>query len=176
MALYGEIPRGLQQLVVNVLTNDTPGANILVPGSRGLTWNVESDSDTLEGDNAIIATVRNPKSLSGSVEIGRIGLTPLAAMAGGVVGSSGVTPNVILALDETASAVASYFQAVGQTYSQDTGTSGYRATLKKLLVVSGPNESLTTGEWNTPTLDFEGVARGGSLLTRAGYEAYVALT
>jgi len=175
MALFGEIPRGLQQLVVNVLTNDTPGTNVLVPGSRGLSWNIESDSDTLEGDNAVIATVRNPKSLSGSIEIGRIGLTPLAAMIGGTVGSSGTTPAVILTLDETASAAASYFQAVGQTYSQDTGTSGYRATLKKLLVVSGPNESLTTGEWNTPTLDFEGVARGGTLLTRAGYETYIAL-
>jgi len=175
MALYGEIPRGLEQLIVNVLTNDTPGSNVLVPGSRGLDWNIESDSDELEGDNSVIAVARNPKSLSGSIEIGRIGLTPLAAMIGGTVASTGTTPSVILSLEESGSSASSYFQAVGNTKSADTGTSGYRATLLKLLVTSGPNESLTVNEWNTPTLDFTGVARGGILLKRQGFETYVAL-
>jgi hypothetical protein len=176
VALYSEIPRGLDQLFVNVLTGDTPGSNIAVPGIRGLNFTVESDSDTLEGDNSVIATVRNPKSLTGSVELGRILLAALAAMVGGTVGSTGVTPNVILTLDESSAAGTQYFQAQGNTHSQDSSGSGYRVTLKKLLVTSGPDESLTVNEWNTPTLDFTGVAIGGVLLTRSGYETYVALT
>lgn len=176
MALYGEIPRGLQQLYVNVLTGDTPGSNIAVPGARGLSFTVESDSDTLEGDNAVIATVRNPKALTGSIELGRINLAAMAAMVGGTVGSSGSTPNVILTLGESGSSATQYFQAQGNTFSQDSSGSGYRVTLKKLLVTSGPDESMTVNEWNTPTLDFTGVAISDVLLTRAGYETYVALS
>ena len=176
MALFGEIPRGLQQLSVNVLTADTPGANVAVPGSRGLSFTVESDSDTLEGDNSVIATVRNPKSLTGSIELGRINLAAMAAMVGGIVGSTGSTPAVILTLDESSSSATNYFQAVGNTFSQDSSASGYRVTLKKLLVTSGPDESMTVNEWNTPTLDFTGVAISGVLLSRSGYETYVALS
>jgi hypothetical protein len=176
MALYSEIPRGLLQLYVNVLTADTPGANIQVPGARGLTFTVESDSDTLEGDNSVIATVRNPKSLTGSIELGRINLAAMAAMVGGTVGSAGSTPNVILTLAESSASATNYFQAQGNTTSQDSSGSGYRVILKKLLVTSGPDESMTVNEWNTPTLDFTGVAISGTLLERKGYETYVALS
>jgi hypothetical protein len=55
-----------------------------------------------------------------------------------------------------------------------TGT-GYRADLKKCLITSGPNETMSVNDWNTPTLDFEGVAVGGILLTRTQYETYEAL-
>jgi hypothetical protein len=176
MALYSEIPRGIDQLYVNVLTSDTPGSNIAVPGVRGLSFTVESDSDTLEGDNQVIATVRNPKSLTGSIELGRINLAALAAMVGGTPGSSGSTPNTILTLNESSAAGTNYFQAQGNTHSQDSSGSGYRVTLKKLLVTSGPDESMTVNEWNTPSLDFTGVAISSVLLTRAGYETYVALS
>lgn len=176
MALYGEIPRGIDQLYVNVLTADTPGSNIAVPGVRGLSFTVESDSDTLEGDNSVIATVRNPKSLTGSIELGRINLAAMAAMLGGTPGSTGSTPNTILSLNESSAAGTQYFQAQGNTHSQDSSGSGYLVVLKKLLVTSGPDESMTVNEWNTPTLDFTGVAISGTLLTRSGYETYVALT
>src|SRR5690349_16867117 len=119
MALYGEIPRGLDQLFVNVLTGDTPGTNVAVPGVRGLSFTVESDSDTLEGDNQVIATVRDPKSLTDSIDLGRINLAALAAMLGGTVGSAGSTPNTILSLDESSAAGSQYFQAQGNTHSQD---------------------------------------------------------
>lgn len=173
---FGEIPRGLEDLKVAVLTADTPGSSVDVPGARSLTWNVESDSDDLEGDNAVIATVRNPKSLTGSVEIGRINLAALAAMAGGTVGTSGTTPNVIQTLNESSASATVYFQATGQAPSQDSSGSAYRALLKKLLVTSGPNESMTVNEWSTPTLDFTGVAISGVLLTRSNYETSAALT
>lgn len=176
MALYGEIPRGLQQFYVNVLTGDTPGSNIAVPGIRGFNFTVESDSDTLEGDNAVIATVRNPKSLTGSIELGRLNLAAMAAMVGGTVGSTGTTPNVVLTLAESSAAATQYFQAQANTYSQDSSGSGYRVIAKKLLVTSGPDESMTVNEWNTPTLDFNGVAISDVLLERKGYETYVALS
>jgi hypothetical protein len=160
---------------VAVLTGDTPGTPVVAPGIRGLSFTVESDSDTLEGDNQVIATVRNPKSLTGSIELGRINLAAMAAMLGGTVASSGSTPNTILALDESSAAGSQYFQVRGNTHSQDSSGSGYRVTLNKVQVTSGPDESLTVNEWNTPTLDFTGVAISGVLLKRQGYETYTAL-
>ena len=66
---YGEIPRGLEDLGGYVLSaSDVPGTKVDGPGARGLNWTIESDSDQLEGDNSIIAVVRNPKRLTGSVE------------------------------------------------------------------------------------------------------------
>jgi hypothetical protein len=173
---YGQIGRGLDDLGVYVLgAGDTPGSKVDIPGSRSLAFTVESDSDELEGDNSVIAVVRNPKSLSGSIEIGMISLSGLAAMVGGTAGTTGSTPNAITTLDESSAAPARYFQAIGQAFSQDQNGSAYRVTLKKLLVTSGPDETMSVNEWNTPTLDFEGVAVGGVLLTRAQYETSAAL-
>lgn len=176
MALYGEIPRGIDQLYVAVLTSDTPGSDVQMPGIRGFNFTVESDSDELEGDNQVIATVRNPKSLTGSIELGRINLAGLATMVGGTVGTSGSTPNVINTLNESSAAGTNYFQAKANTHSQDSSGSGYRVTAKKLLITSGPDESMTVNEWNTPTLDFTGVAISSVLLTRAEYETYAAIS
>lgn len=170
---FGEIPRGLDDLGVYVLTADTPGAKIDVPGIRSLTFNVESDSDQLEGDNSVIAVVRNPKSLSGSVELGRINLAAMAAFVGGTAGTAGTTPNQIISLDEASAAPARYVQIIGQAYSQDSNGSAYRVVIKKGLIVGGPNETLSVNDWNTPTLDFEGVAISGVLLTRSNYETWV---
>lgn len=167
---YGQIPRGLDDLGVYVLTADTPGAKVDVPGVRSLSVSVESDSDQLEGDNSVIAIARNPKSLSGSIEIGMINLAALAALNGGTVVTTGTSGEHIMSLDESSAAPARYVQIVGQAGSLDENGSAYRITLLKCQVVSGPNETLTVNDWNTPTIDFEGVAIGGVLLTRENFE------
>lgn len=172
---WGEIGRGLDDLGVYVLTNDVAGSKIDIPGVRSLSFNVDSDSDQLEGDNQIIAVVRNPKSLSGSVELGKINLAGMAAFVGGTAGTAGSTPNQITSLDESSAAPARYVQIIGQAYSQDSNNSAYRVLIKKALVTGGPNETMSVNDWNTPTLDFEGVAISGILLTRYNYETWANL-
>lgn len=173
---YGEIPRGLEDMAGYVLsTSDVPGTKVDGPGARGLNWTIESSSDQLEGDNSVIAVVRNPKRLTGSVEVGRTNLAFFACCVGGTVATSGTTPNGVVTLDESASAGSRYFQLKGNTFSQDASGSGYEGTLKKLLVVAGPTESLTVGEWSTPGFDFEGTAVSGILLTRKNYETFTPL-
>jgi len=174
---YGEVPRGIEDIKAYVLnSSDVPGAAVDGPGARNLNWTIESDSDQLEGDNSIIAVVRNPKRLTGSVEVGRTNLAFFAAVVGGTVATSGSTPNGVTTLDESASAGSRYTQIKGNTYSQDASGSGYEVTLKKLLVTGGPTETLAVGEWSTPGFDFEGSAVSGVLLTRKNYETYTPLT
>jgi hypothetical protein len=175
MALVGEaIVRGLEDLKVYLLTADTPGSAVDVFGSRSLSWDISSDSDELEGDNTIIAVVRNPKKMTGSIEMGATSLAAFAVMLGGTVSTAGTTPNQIKTLNESASAGSTYFQAIGSTFSQDASGRGYQAILKKLLVTSGPSETMATGAWSTPSLDFEGVAISGVLMSRNFQETYAA--
>jgi hypothetical protein len=171
------VPRGLEDLKGAVLSaSDVPGTSVDGPGARGLNWTIESDSDQLEGDNQIIAVVRNPKRLTGSVEVGKTNLAFFACVVGGTAATSGSTPNQVITLDESGSAGSRYFQLSGNTYSQDASGSGYQAILKKCLITGGPTESLTVNEWSTPTFDFEGSAVSGILLTRKNMETFAALT
>lgn len=173
---FGEIPRGVNDAKAYPLTGDTPGSAVDVPGIRSVTYNVESDSDELKGDDATIALVRNPAKLTGSLEVGRTNPAALAVMLGGSAATSGTTPNQIVTLNQSDAAVTAYFQLVAQANSQDANGSAYRATLKKLLATSGPSETLSVDEWSTPSIDFEGIGISGVLLSRALYETAVALT
>lgn len=167
MTAGGNIPRGLDDLGVYPYPALT---KVDIPGARTLAFTVESDSDQLEGDNQVIAVVRNPKSLSGSIELGMINLAALAALVGGTVQTGGTGTNETLALDESSAAPALYSRVLGQAFSQDVNGSAYRADLKKILITSGPDETMGVNDWNTPSLNFEGIAVSGVLLTRTQYE------
>lgn len=171
-----EIARGLGDLQVAPLTGaDVVGAWVDVPGSRSLAFNVSSDSDELEGDNSIIAKVRNPKSLSGSIEIGQINLAALAVILGGQVETTGEAPNAVSALKEAAGIGTSFYRIAGQAPGVDVEGSAYRVTILKALTTNGLDETMEVNAWNTPTLDFEGLASGGFLLIREQFETEVAL-
>lgn len=174
---YGQIPRGLDDLKVYVLTGDTPGSAVDVPGAQSLEWSVESDSDELRGDNQAIALVRNPKTVSGTIRVARIDLVAIAAMVGGTITTGSMTPNETKSLEESSAAPARYFQIIGQAGSQDVNGSAYRITIYKALVTGGPNESLTIDEWSTPEFEFESIANAsGNLLQRKSYETAVAVS
>lgn len=176
MPNFGEIPRGLDDLGVYVLTADTPGAKVDVPGAQSLEWSVESDSDELRGDNQAIALVRNPKTVSGTIRVAKINLTAIAAMVGGTVATTGTGATEITSLEETSAAPARYFQIVGQASSADSNGSAYRITIYKALVTGGPNETLTIDEWSTPEFEFEAIANAsGNLLKRQNYATLTAL-
>lgn len=172
----GAAPRGLDDLKIVALDgNDDPpivDTNLIdVPGIRALNFNVESNSDELEGDNSTIAIARDAKKVTGSVELGLMNLQALAKFQGGSVVTSGTTPDRIVYLEEDAQQVTQYLQIMGQSPDRRTSGAAYRVTIYKALVTSGPDESLTVNEWSTPTLDFEGTENpDGKLLRRTHFE------
>ena len=172
---FAEIPRGLADLQIAPLVGDTPGTWVDIPGARTLSFNTEADSDELEGDNGIIAKVRNPFSLSGNIEVGRINLASQAVMVGGQAETTGTTPNSVTSLAQSGGVDVAYFTIAGQAPGVDVEGSAYRVTLLKLLTTSGPSETLEVNSWNTPTIDFEGLEVDGDLLIREQYETEVAL-
>lgn len=180
--LDGAAPRGLDDLrIVALDTSDLPPIVdtdlIDVVGVRALNFNVESDSDELEGDNTVIAVARDAKRVTGSVELGLMNLEALAGFTGGTVVESGVTPDRIHYLEEEAAAPTQYIQIMGQAPDRRTSGSAYRVTIYKALVTSGPDESMTVNEWSTPTLDFEATENpSGNLLRRTHFETSEAIT
>lgn len=174
----GEIPRGIDDMKINVLDGaGSPGSTVDVPGIRALNFNIESDSDELEGDNTTIAIARDSKRVTGSVELGKMNLAALGAFTGNSTSTSGTTPNQIIILEEASAAPTQYLQIRGQAPSRDATGSGYRVTIYKALVTSGPDESMTVKEWSTPTLDFEGSENASAkLLKRENYETETAMT
>lgn len=172
---YAEIPWGLADLQVAPLVNDEPGTWVDVPGARSLSFNTESDSEELEGDNEIIAKMRLPKSLSGSIELGRIPLAALAVMLGGAVETDGSGPNAVSKLEEAGGSATSFYSIAGQAPGADVEGSAYRVTIPKALTTSGLDETMEVNSWNTPTLDFEGLAVDGVLLVREQYQTEVSL-
>lgn len=175
---FGEASRGIDDAKVYTITGaaNTVGSSVDVPGIRTVSFNTESDTDELEGDNKIIAIARGIKRFSGSIELGLINLASLAVMQGGSVTLAGTTPAATASLDELDDLVSRYFQMVISCPSMDTSASGYQVTLKKLMVTSGLDETHTVNDWTTPGYDFNGVSIAGIFATRKQFETNVPLT
>lgn len=176
MAAYGEIARGLNDLAVYVLGGaDSPGSKVDVPGVRTLDFSTDADSDSLEGDDTMLAVAYGPKSGSGSMEMGKTNMTARAAMLGGTVSTSGTTPNEVSSWEEPGGANTIWVQIKAQALSVDTSGSAYEITIHKAKAGSA-SESLGQGAWNTPSLDFEFVPNAsGKFITRKQQETRVAL-
>lgn len=173
---YAEIARGLADLQVATLTGaDVAGTWVDVPGARSLSFNTESESDELEGDNQIIAKVRNAPSLSGSIELGQINLAALAVMLGGSVQTTGTTGSQVSKLAQSSTVANAFYTIAGQAPGVDAAGSAYRVTIKKAITTTGLDETMEVNSWNTPSLDFEGLAVGGVLLIREQYQTEVAI-
>jgi hypothetical protein len=173
-SVYGNQTYGVDDLAVYPLTaGDVVGTKVDAAGVRSLTWNVTSDSSPNEGDNKITARARSAKDLTGSFEMN--GLTPALVMAllGGTATPVGTSPAEIITLDEAAAAPNVYFQVVGQAPGYDGPNSAYRVILKKVMIVSGPEEALTFEEWNHPVFNFEGTDIAGTIISRKFYETSV---
>lgn len=176
MAAYGEIARGLNDLAVYVLgAADAPGSKVDVPGARSFEFSTETDSDTIEGDDTILAVAYSAKRGTGSMEMAKANLTARAAMFGGTATTSGTTPNEVTTWEESSAANTIWLQIKAQATAVDKSGSAYEVTLHKAKA-GGSSESMGQGEWNTPSVDFEFVENStNKFITRKLQETKVAL-
>jgi hypothetical protein len=177
MSSYGEIVKGVNDLKVAVLdASDAPGSNIDMLGVKSFSVSTESSSDTQTGDDSVLATTQEAKSLAVSVSVAAANAAALAAVTGGTVATSGTTPNRIITYKETSQPVSRYVQLTGQGTGRDTGGSAFRMLVYKAGLESGPNFELSDGNWLEPKLDLRGVDKAGFLFIASNYETSVAIT
>jgi hypothetical protein len=117
------LPFGLRDLKLIPLGSDgaTPGASVDLPVSRKLTFKDTESFQELRGDDAVEASHGGGVTVEWELEGGGISLEAWAVMAGGVVSSTGVSPNVIKTFRKTVTDIRPYFKIEGQSINDNGG-------------------------------------------------------
>lgn len=175
---FGEGVRGIEDLRVALLTGDTPGANTDIVGVKQFSIDVSSDSDEQMGDDSVLMTVQENKTLEITVSSAYANLAALGVITGSTPLTQGQAGSQITTWEEPAASNTAYVQLTGQAKGRDTSGSGLRLTVLKAQLTGGPNWSLEEGAWMEPELTFTGVGRGSPaiLYKVQSYETKVAIT
>jgi hypothetical protein len=174
---FGEIVKGVKDAKVAVLDgSDAPGSTIDILGIKTLSIAVKSDSDEQRGDDAVLASTQEAKSLDVSLTAAAANAAALGAFTGATVTTSGSTPNRIILYKEPSTPAGRNVQIQAQGTGRDASGSAIRATVLKASVTDGPTWDLGEGQWLEPAISLTGVNKAGFLAEIANYETEVALT
>lgn len=177
MASFGEIIKGAKDAKVAILdASDVPGTNVDILGIKSFSMDVESDSDQQTGDDSVLATTQEAKSVAISLSAAAANAAALAAFTGATVATSGTTPNRTVTYKEPSQPVSRYTQITVQGTGRDTGGSAFRALVYKAGVESGPSFEMSDGNWMEPSINLRGVDKAGFLFINTNYETEVAIT
>jgi hypothetical protein len=118
------LPYGLRDVKVTALTSDgtaTVGSPVDLPVSQTFSFSETEDFQELRGDDRVAASRGGGPTVDWSLEAGGISLEAYAVMNGGLVTSSGVTPNVIKRYRKLATDARPYFKVEGQAINDNGG-------------------------------------------------------
>lgn len=117
------LPFGMRQIKVIPLGADgaTPGASVALPASRKLTFSEAEDYTELRGDDVTQATHGSGPHVEWDLEAGGISLDAYVVIAGGVVTTSGVTPNAVKTYRKMDSDTRPYFKMEGRSINDNGG-------------------------------------------------------
>lgn len=176
MASAGEIIKGAQDAKVAILDGtDTPGTSVDILGIKSFSVDVESDSDTQTGDDSVLATTQEAKSLAISLTTAAANVAAFAALTGGTTGTSGAGSTLILTYKEPSQPVSRYTQITVQGTGRDTGGSAFRLLCYKCGIESGPSYELSEGAWMEPSMNLRGVDKAGFLYIFSNYTTGVVI-
>ncbi len=173
---FGEVIKGVTDGKVALLTGDTPGAYVDIPGIKSASMNIEAETDEQRGDDAIVAVTQEAKSLSVSVTSAYANAAALTVFTNGTVTTAGVTPNQTTLYKELSTSATRYVTLKVQGAGRESTGGAIILEALKCQVTSGPNFELADGSWVEPTLDLKGINRGGFLMQFTNYETAPAIT
>lgn len=162
---YGELPFGLNNAYIYPLSgSDVPGTGVPLPAGRTIEVSPKEDTNQLTGYNGVVASNVSKTSADVTVEHGGINLAVLAAITGGTIVTSGVTPNAKKTLDVGQAGLnRPYVMVVGQSLADDGGDILTKVWKVKFQIPSG---SFTESEYYVSSLKGEAVRNvNGKLLT-----------
>jgi hypothetical protein len=123
MPLGNSLPYGLRDVKITPLGADgkTPGTPIDLPVARTFSFSETEDFEELAGDDQKQATHGAGPVVEWSLESGGISLEAYAAIAGGTVTTSGVTPAQVKTYKKKTTDVRPSFKVEGQAISDSGG-------------------------------------------------------
>jgi hypothetical protein len=125
MSLGTTLPYGVRDCRITPYT--TLGATVLagtgidLPNSQTFTFSETEDYEDLRGDDKLITSHGKGPQIEWDLESGGINLDVYAAIVGGTIVDSGVTPNQIRTYTKKVTDVRPFFQLEGQAISDSGG-------------------------------------------------------
>jgi|SRR5688500_223887 len=118
------LPFGLRDVKIQKLTDDgtaTVGGLIDLPYARTLNFKETEEFEDLRGDDQLVATHGAGPEVEWELESGGLSFEAVAAMVGGLVTTSGVSPNLTKRWRKLVTDQRPYFRATGQSISDSGG-------------------------------------------------------
>lgn len=89
------LPFGLRDVKIFPLTGETPGTGIDLPNARTFSFSEAEDTEELRGDDGLVAVHGMGAAVDWELEAGGISFEAVAAMYGGTITETGVSPAAI---------------------------------------------------------------------------------
>jgi len=167
-------PYGLTDIKIFPLTGaDVAGTAVAVPAGRVMTVDPTEDQVELTGYNGVVATDVSNTAADVTLEFGGTDLNVFAALGGGTVTTTGVTPNVTKTYKAGKSGVARpYVRIIGKALA---GTGDVWIDVKKVKF-QVPGGNFNEGEFYVASFDGQAVQDvSGELLNFIDHETAAAI-
>jgi hypothetical protein len=119
------LPYGLRDIKITPYTDLTrtvlAGSSIDLPNSQTFTFTETEDYEDLRGDDQLQTSHGKGPAMEWDLESGGISLEAYAAVAGGTVTTTGVTPNQVKTYRKNTFDVRPFFKVEGQAISDSGG-------------------------------------------------------
>ncbi len=116
------LPYGLRDVKLTPIDDaGVLGTMVDLPASRTLSWAETEDFEQLRGDDIVQAERGNGAVVEWDLEQGGISLDAYAVMAGGLVTSTGTTPDEVKTFSKTGTDSRPYFRIDGQAINDNGG-------------------------------------------------------
>jgi len=123
------LPFGLREIKVIPYTDaaaTTLGSPVKLPNARTLSFAEAEEFEDLRGDDALVASHGSGANVEWELESGGVSFEAVAVMYGGIVATTGVTPNQIKSLKKYvgttyAQSERPYFKIMGRSISDSGG-------------------------------------------------------
>ena len=141
------LPFGLRDVKIAELdpADGTPGTMVDLPNSQTMSFTENEDYAELRGDDKVVAKRGNGPTVDWELDSGGISLEAYVIINGGLITTSGVTPNVKKKYTKKGTDARPDFWAEGQAMSESGGD--FHMVLKRCKADGGIEGELTDGEF-----------------------------
>lgn len=176
IATHGELPYSVEDCKVYPYVGGVPGAGKDVPGIRSVEMAAQIETAEHRGDNRILAKSATFNSVDLTLEVGQLNLDAIAALAGGVVTTTGVAPNQIRTLTRKSTDVVPDYQIKAQTTSKTADGGARRLVFPRCQWQDGPSYNMADNEFPTATVGASAIpGAGDQIFAWEDYETAVAI-
>jgi hypothetical protein len=117
-----DLPYGLRDIKVAPVANDgTVGTKVDLPNAQTLEFNETTSTQELRGDDTVVANRTTVDNVEWTLGAGGLSFEACAVMFGGVVTTTGVTPNVVKKWRRLSTDAYPNFYIEGQAMSESGG-------------------------------------------------------